>query len=377
MLNRWQRLMCWVSGHGEGWALYAERLMDELGYLADPADRLGMLDGQSFRAARVIVDIGMHLELEIPRDNPFGFHPGETWTPALGLEFMRQHCRMDDAFIRFEVNRYLGWPGQAPSYKVGERIWLEARDAARGPPGRRLRPQGVPPGRPRPRVDRPRPAGRRAGPALTGSRPMLLVLASASPARLATLRGAGVEPVVIVSGVDESQVDGLPPAELALRSPSSRPRRSPPGTTCRARRWCSAATRCWSWTGSPSGKPRDHADAVAPLADDARPRGGAAHRALRPRHLQRPGRGGHRLDHCALRRGHRRRRSRQYVATGEPLHVAGAFTVDGLGGAFVSRIEGDHHNVVGVSLPLLRELLADLGHGWTALWRPPSRPAPR
>lgn len=135
LLNRWQRLLCWVSGHGEGWALYAERLMDELGYLADPADRLGMLDGQSFRAARVIVDIGMHLELQIPRDNPFGFHPGETWTPALGLEFMRQHCRMDDAFIRFEVNRYLGWPGQAPSYKVGERIWLEARDAARARQG--------------------------------------------------------------------------------------------------------------------------------------------------------------------------------------------------------------------------------------------------
>ena len=131
VLNRWQRLMCWVSGHGEGWALYAERLMDELGYLDDPGDKLGMLDGQGFRAARVIVDIGMHLELEIPRDNPFGFHPGETWTPELGLEFMRQHCRMEDAFIQFEVNRYLGWPGQAPSYKVGERIWLQAREDAR------------------------------------------------------------------------------------------------------------------------------------------------------------------------------------------------------------------------------------------------------
>ncbi|MDQ4055693.1 MAG: DUF885 domain-containing protein [Actinomycetota bacterium] len=131
LLNRWQRLMCWVSGHGEGWALYAERLMDDLGYLADPADRLGMLDGQSLRAARVIVDIGMHLELTIPTDNPFGFHPGETWTPALGREFMGQHCRMDPAFIDFEVKRYLGWPGQAPSYKVGERIWLEARDEAR------------------------------------------------------------------------------------------------------------------------------------------------------------------------------------------------------------------------------------------------------
>jgi uncharacterized protein (DUF885 family) len=130
-LNRWQRLMCWVSGHGEGWALYAERLMDDLGYLADPGDRIGMLDGQALRAARVIVDIGIHLELEIPRDNPFGFHPGERWSPALGLEFLRQHCRMDDAVIRFELNRYLGWPGQAPSYKVGERIWLQAREDAR------------------------------------------------------------------------------------------------------------------------------------------------------------------------------------------------------------------------------------------------------
>jgi uncharacterized protein (DUF885 family) len=128
VLNRWQRSLCWVSGHGEGWALYAERLMDDLGYLQDPADKLGMLDGQGFRAARVIVDIGMHLELEIPRDNPFGFHPGERWTGELGLEFMRQHCRMDDATIVFEVNRYLGWPAQAPSYKVGERIWLQARE---------------------------------------------------------------------------------------------------------------------------------------------------------------------------------------------------------------------------------------------------------
>ena len=135
VLNRWQRSLCWVSGHGEGWALYAERLMDELGYLEDPADKLGMLDGQGFRAARVVVDIGMHLELEIPRDNPFGFHPGERWTGELGLEFMRQHARMDDANIVFEVNRYLGWPAQAPSYKVGERIWLQARDEVKARQG--------------------------------------------------------------------------------------------------------------------------------------------------------------------------------------------------------------------------------------------------
>lgn len=130
-LNRWQRTMCWVSGHGEGWALYAERLMDDLGHFADPADRLGFLDAQSLRAARVVVDLGMHLELRIPDDNPFGFHPGEVWTPALGLEFMRAHTQLDDATLAFEVNRYLGWPGQAPSYKVGERIWLEAREDAR------------------------------------------------------------------------------------------------------------------------------------------------------------------------------------------------------------------------------------------------------
>jgi uncharacterized protein (DUF885 family) len=131
LLNRWQRLMCWVSGHGEGWALYSERLMDDLGYLADPGDKLGMLDAQAFRAARVVIDIGMHLQLEIPSDNPFGFHPGETWTRELGLQFLREHTRMEDDLRKFEINRYLGWPGQAPSYKVGERIWLQARDDAK------------------------------------------------------------------------------------------------------------------------------------------------------------------------------------------------------------------------------------------------------
>ncbi len=134
LLNRWQRLLCWVSGHGEGWALYSERLMDELGFFADPGDRLGFLDMQGFRAARVIVDIGVHLGLRIP-SNPWGWREGETWTADLVLEFMRLHSRMDDGSLRFEVNRYLGWPGQAPSYKVGERIWLEARDEARARAG--------------------------------------------------------------------------------------------------------------------------------------------------------------------------------------------------------------------------------------------------
>jgi uncharacterized protein (DUF885 family) len=135
LLNRWRRVLAWSSGHGEGWALYAERLMDELGYLSDPGDRLGMLDGQAFRATRVIVDIGMHLELEIPRDNPFGFAPGERWTPELGWEFLRAHCRVEDKSLRFELNRYLGWPGQAPSYKLGERAWLGARADAQARKG--------------------------------------------------------------------------------------------------------------------------------------------------------------------------------------------------------------------------------------------------
>jgi uncharacterized protein (DUF885 family) len=135
LLNRWRRLLAWSSGHGEGWALYAERLMDELGYLADPGDKLGMLDGQAFRATRVIVDIGMHLELEIPRNNPFGFAPGERWTPELGWEFLRAHCRVEEKSLRFELNRYLGWPGQAPAYKLGERAWLAARADAQARKG--------------------------------------------------------------------------------------------------------------------------------------------------------------------------------------------------------------------------------------------------
>ena len=128
-LNRWQRLLCWVSGHGEGWALYAERLMEELGYLADPGALLGMLDGQLLRASRVVVDLGVHLQLPIPAGT--GWHEGETWNAELAWEFLRSRVHMEDEMLRFELNRYLGWPGQAPSYKLGERIWLQARDEAR------------------------------------------------------------------------------------------------------------------------------------------------------------------------------------------------------------------------------------------------------
>lgn len=128
-LSRYQRLLAGTSGHAEGWALYAERLMRELGYLEDPGDLMGMLDAHLFRAGRVIVDIGMHLELPIPSGT--GFHEGERWTPELGLEFMLTRTLGDSAMIHDEIDRYLGWPGQAPSYKLGERLWLAARDASR------------------------------------------------------------------------------------------------------------------------------------------------------------------------------------------------------------------------------------------------------
>ena len=129
-LSRFQRAFGYISGHGEGWALYAERLMGELGYLDDPAYELGMLGAQAMRAVRVIVDIGMHLELAIPMSERY--HPGETWTGALALPFVIERSCEPEDFMRSEVDRYLGWPGQAISYKVGERVWLEARaDAQR------------------------------------------------------------------------------------------------------------------------------------------------------------------------------------------------------------------------------------------------------
>jgi uncharacterized protein (DUF885 family) len=120
-LNSYRRLLAGTSGHAEGWALYAERLMEELGYLDDPADRLGMLDGQRMRAARVVLDIGVHLE----KQRPDGKGP---WTGDFAFDFMGRNVNMAPEFVRFEVNRYLGWPGQAPSYKVGQRIWEQIRD---------------------------------------------------------------------------------------------------------------------------------------------------------------------------------------------------------------------------------------------------------
>lgn len=127
-LSRFQRLFG-VSGYVEGWALYAERLMGELGYLDQPEYYLGMLRSQALRCVRVVVDIGMHLELKIPDREPF--HGGETWTPELGQSFALGRSQFPPDFMASEITRYLGMPGQAISYKVGERAWLAARDTAR------------------------------------------------------------------------------------------------------------------------------------------------------------------------------------------------------------------------------------------------------
>jgi len=194
-----------------------------------------------------------------------------------------------------------------------------------------------------------------------------LVLASQSPARLATLRSAGVEPMVIVSGVDESQLVDLPPAELALQlaelkcgAVASRDD-LPTGALVLG---CDSVLEL---DGESLGKPADADDAVRRW-QLMRGRVGVLHTG----HCLRDTGSGHVAAATASTTVHFADLSDEeitaYVATGEPLHVAGAFTVDGIGGAFVTRIEGDHHNVVGLSLPLLRELVGELGHSWPELW---------
>jgi uncharacterized protein (DUF885 family) len=133
-LNRFRTEFAGTSGHAEGWALYAERLMEELGYLADPGDRMGMLDGQRLRAARVVFDIGVHLGLEVPERWRTGSEP-ETWDAAKGWDFLKANMFESEGRIRFEFMRYLGWPGQAPSYKIGQRLWEQLRDEARSAEG--------------------------------------------------------------------------------------------------------------------------------------------------------------------------------------------------------------------------------------------------
>jgi septum formation protein len=192
-----------------------------------------------------------------------------------------------------------------------------------------------------------------------------LVLASASPARLATLKAAGIEPSVVVSGVDESRVTGLPPAELAQRLAELK---------------CEAVAEevghgslvlgCDSvleLDGEALGKPADPDEAVRRW-QAMRGRTGILHTG----HCLRDTGSGRQVTATGSTLVHFAEVTDEeiaaYVETGEPIEVAGAFTVDGLGGAFVTRIEGDHHNVVGLSLPLLRDLVGRLGHRWTDLW---------
>ncbi len=125
-LNRWRRLMAWTSGYGEGWALYAERLMAELGFMDDPGNRLGWLDMQSLRAARVVIDIGVHCDLPAPAEVG-----GGAWTYDKAWAYLTAHANQSEKSLRFELDRYLGWPGQAPSYKIGERLWLSLREEMR------------------------------------------------------------------------------------------------------------------------------------------------------------------------------------------------------------------------------------------------------
>jgi septum formation protein len=194
-----------------------------------------------------------------------------------------------------------------------------------------------------------------------------LVLASASPARLATLRSAGVDPVVIVSGVDESQLVGLPPAELALQLAELKCAAVAERGDLPAAALVLGCDSVLELDGRAHGKPADAADAVRRWRA-MRGRSGVLHTG----HCVRDTASGRVAAATASTTVHFADVSDEevaaYVATGEPLHVAGAFTVDGLGGAFVTGIEGDHHNVVGVSLPLVRELLAELGAAWTDLW---------
>ena len=194
-----------------------------------------------------------------------------------------------------------------------------------------------------------------------------LVLASASPARLATLRSAGVEPVVVVSGVDESLVADLPPAELALQLAELKCAAVAGRDDLPAGALVLGCDSVLDLDGAALGKPADAADAVSRW-EAMRGRSGVLH-------------SGHCLRDTATDQVAAATASTTvhfadvtdeeiaaYVASGEPLHVAGAFTIDGLGGAFVTGLEGDHHTLVGVSLPLMRELVAELGHSWTELW---------
>jgi uncharacterized protein (DUF885 family) len=136
-LHPWQRSMAHVHGYVEGWAHYSERLAAELGLLRTPAELLGMLYGQRWRAARIVIDLGLHLGLPIPEGN--GLTQATRWTPEVGVDVLRKASGMEHAAARFEVARYLGWPGQALAFRVGARLWRQLRADAESRPGFNLK----------------------------------------------------------------------------------------------------------------------------------------------------------------------------------------------------------------------------------------------
>lgn len=199
-----------------------------------------------------------------------------------------------------------------------------------------------------------------------------LILASQSPARLATLQRAGIEPEVIVSGVDESVPAPVAPVDLAQhlarRKVTAVADRTPIEADDEVLIGCDSVLEV---DGQAHGKPADADEAVRRWLTLS---GRSAilhsgHHVIRRTEdglIREVGRPGSTVVHFAELSA---AEIEAYVATGEPLHVAGAFTIDGYGGPFISRIEGDHHNVLGLSLPLLRILLDELGVHWTDLWR--------
>ncbi|GIJ43894.1 hypothetical protein Val02_07800 [Virgisporangium aliadipatigenens] len=126
-LSRFARTV-FVPANAEGWALYSERLADELGWYTEPGSRIGMLVGSAWRAARVVVDIGVHVGLPLPAGTEWA---GQAWTFDRASTVLRERGHLIEARIHAELVRYLGWPAQAISYKLGERVWVAAREEAR------------------------------------------------------------------------------------------------------------------------------------------------------------------------------------------------------------------------------------------------------
>lgn len=131
-LHPWQRALCHIHGYAEGWAHHSEAWSAEIGLLDDPADRLGMLIGQAWRAARIVIDAGLHLDLPIPAGRGID---AERWTYPTAVAYLRRITGLGERMAGFEVDRYLGWPAQALSFRVGARLFSEIVDQARARPG--------------------------------------------------------------------------------------------------------------------------------------------------------------------------------------------------------------------------------------------------